>query len=99
MNENEARGLFGSLFDFSFQSFVTPKIIKFLYALGLILGALGVLSFIVTSFMAHWGAGLAALVFSPLIYLLVVLYVRILMELLIVIFHIQENTAKIAARS
>jgi hypothetical protein len=40
ISEAEARGFLASLFDLSFTSFVTTKLIKVLYVLGMILAAL-----------------------------------------------------------
>ena len=35
-NYENDRGFFGSLFDFSFDNFIAPKLVKFLYVLSLI---------------------------------------------------------------
>jgi len=43
----ESKGFFGSLFDLSFTSFVTSKVIKFLYVLSIIVLAIGAVVLVV----------------------------------------------------
>ncbi len=95
----EGKSFFGSLFDFSFSSFITPKIIKILFVIGLILTAILTLFIIIFAFIGSIASGVIALIFSPVIFFLYVLAVRIYLELLIVIFRIQSDIAKIAERS
>jgi hypothetical protein len=87
-------GFFGALFDFSFTDFVTSKIIKFLYGLSIFLIGLTVLVFVIFSFGASPIAGiLMLLIVGPLLFILGVIYNRVLLEIIIVIFRIAENTA------
>lgn len=95
----EGKSFFGSLFDFSFESFITPKIIKILFVIGLILTAIMTLIIIITAFMSSIVSGVLALIFSPVIYILYILAVRIYLEILIVLFRIQGDIAKIAEHS
>ena len=90
---------FSSLFDFSFSSFITPKIIKILFVIGLILVAIFTLIMIITAFISHIGFGVVILILSPIIFFLYTLAVRIYLELLIVIFRIQGDIAELAHRS
>jgi len=94
----ENKSFLGSLFDFSFSSFITPKIIKILFVIGLILIAIITLIFIIMAFISHIGFGIVVLILSPIIFLLYTLAVRIYLELLIVIFRIQGDIAEIAHR-
>ena len=68
------QGLISSLFDFSFTSFITPKIQKFLYVLLLIGGV----------------------IVGPLVFLLLAMYFRVMMEILIVMFKGVEYQEEIA---
>ena len=95
----EARGFFAALFDFSFSEFLTPKIIKILYGIGLVLAAIGALVFIGAGFHRGVGAGVIFLIVSPLIFLLYALGVRIYLEILIVLFRIAGWVEEIASRS
>lgn len=92
----EAKGLFASLFDFSFTSFVTAKLIKVLYALGIVIGAIVGLFALVSAMGQGALAGLGALILVPLVFLLWVMYLRVVLEVLVVVFRIAENTAEIA---
>ncbi len=91
---------FFALFDFSFREFVTPRIIRVLYVLALIiiaLYAIGGLIAVVASLAD--GAVLRALFFLLLIpvgLLLAMAYVRVLLEIMVVVFRIGENIQVLA---
>ena len=87
----DTQGLLGSSFDLSFTEFITIRIIKFLFILGIIFAAIGTLLLIVTGFSNGIGAGILSLVLSPLIFLVYVLLARIWCEMIIVIFRIAET--------
>jgi len=92
----QGAGFFKALFDFSFTSFVTSKIIKFLYGLSILLAAILALILIVAGFSAHPAAGIIALlIVAPLLFLISVIYSRVLLEIIIVIFRISENTSEV----
>lgn len=92
------KGFFSSLFDISFQSFVTPRVVGVLYILGLIVTGLYALFIVIAAFAADTALGVAALVIgAPLAFLLGALYVRMLLELAIVLFRINDNTRAAAA--
>ncbi len=92
----QGAGFFASLFDFSFTEFITPKLIKYLYGVGMLLAGVMALGMIIAGFTAHWAVGILVLVISPLVFLLFAIYVRLAMELIIVVFRIAEHTAEIA---
>ena len=86
------KGFFASLFDLSFTSFITTKIIKFLYVLTLVLIGLFALAFVIAAFDQSTGFGVAALlVLAPLGFLLYAIYSRVLLEFLIAVFRIMES--------
>lgn len=89
----------GLLFDLSFSEFVTTRVIKVLFILGVIGAAVGSLTFIVTGFHGGFWRGLLFLILSPLVFLLWTLGVRIWCELIIVAFRIAENTSRMVAPS
>jgi hypothetical protein len=91
MSTDAAKGLVGSLFDFSFKAFVTPKVIQIIFILMLILLVLWTVAIISVGFAAHTAVGVIALLLSPVIYLVGVLFVRIYLELIIVLFRIYET--------
>jgi len=97
------RGFFGSLFDFSFRSFVFPKLVSFLYfvlfalltlcAAGIIAGAF--LGYASEYEVSPW----IVLAVTPFVYLLYLVILRMGLETAIVLFRIYENTTRIAERS
>jgi hypothetical protein len=87
-------GFLQALFDFSFNHFFTPKIIKLLYGLSIFCAGLVAVLFIIFGFSASTGFGIfALLVGAPLIFLLAVISSRICTELMVAIFRIAETLA------
>src|SRR4030065_2388303 len=83
-----------ALFDFSFNHFFTPKIIKLLYGLSIFSAGLIAVFFIIFGFSASTGFGIFALLIgAPLIFLLAVICSRICLELMIAIFRIADTLA------
>ena len=92
----QAKSFFGSLFDYSFSSFVTPRIIKILYVLATIVISLWTLFLIVAAFNVSDGAGGGMLlVGGPLFFLFSMIYARVFLELVIVFFRINGNVQEI----
>jgi hypothetical protein len=95
----QAKGFFGSLFDYSFSSFITPKIIKVLYVLTTIVVALWTLVLILSAFRASSTLGVLALfIGGPLFFVISMIYVRVGLELLIAFFRIHEDVQEINGR-
>jgi hypothetical protein len=92
------KGFFGSLFDFSFESFVFPKIIRVLYWIAVVVICLAYLAGVVYGFGQSTEYGVAALFLGPVVLLLYLIIVRVWMEVAIVLFRIYENTDIIARR-
>ena len=91
----DTQGFLGSIFDFSFTEFITIRIIKFLFILGIIFAAIGTLVLIVTGFSNGIGAGILSLILSPLIFLVYVLLARVWCEMILVLFRIAEHTGRL----
>jgi len=85
------KGFLGTLFDFSFSEFITTKVIKFLLGLAMVVNFILTIVFIVSAFQAGWLGGIIVLILSPLLFLVLMLFSRIYLELIIVIFRIAEN--------
>lgn len=91
-------GFFKTLFDLSFDSFITKKLIKFIYVLSIILAFLIGLIVLIAGLGAMTFSpfqGFLIILFSPIITFLSLLYSRLLLELIMVIFKIEENTANL----
>jgi hypothetical protein len=85
------RGFFGSLFDLSFTSFVTTKIIKVIYVLTLIGIGLFALFFVVAAFQESAALGLLVLIIgAPIGALIYIIYARVILEFIIQVFRIGE---------
>ena len=92
----DGKGFLGSLFDFSFTSFVTPKIVRVIYILLTLWTALWGLIFLIYSFKVGTVAGIFTLVIIEPIYVLLTLGVyRVILEAFVVVFRLYEETKKI----
>ena len=97
------KGFIGSLFDFSFSSFITVDIVRVLYILALIGSVLMFLAMLGGGAFAliggKVGAGLFQIILAPVFLVVYVLLSRVWMEVLVVVFRIAENTGRIADAS
>lgn len=97
------RGFIASIFDLTFTSFITPRIQKFLYALLLLGSGIVALMVLVTAlgmaggFFGKIGALLIGVPAAALVFLLLAMYFRVMMEILIVVFRGVDYLAEIAA--
>lgn len=96
MNTDNPKSLLESLFDFSFSSFITTKIIKFLFALAILLSAIAAIVIVVSGFSQGFMSGLGSLLIAVLLFFVYVIAARIWLELIIVVFQIAENVSVIA---
>ncbi|MCK5565929.1 MAG: DUF4282 domain-containing protein [Planctomycetes bacterium] len=91
----ESNNFLKSLFDLEMKEPVTLKIIKALYTIGIaIAGIIGV-AFVVTAFRQNFAMGLVYVIAAPIAFLLLVVVLRVVMELLMTLFKIEENTRKV----
>jgi hypothetical protein len=92
------QGFLASLFDVSFKSLITTRVIKVIYVLSMILIGLGALVFVAAAFANSVGAGLFTLiVIAPLVSLLYLIYLRVVLEIVIAIFRIMETNVELVA--
>ena len=91
----ENKGFFASLFDFSFENFVFPKVISFIYAIIVVLLVIGYLGLIVFAFGQGSTAVVGAIILGPVVLILYLIMIRAWMEIAIVMFRIYDNTNKI----
>ena len=82
------KGLLENLLDFSFQRMVTPRMLKMLYSLHLLLGLIVAVGFAFNGFKSSSSDGLLALVLGVAGMFLWMVYCRIIVELLAVVFRV-----------
>lgn len=89
-------GFIASLFDFRFDSFVTPRVVRVVYVIAMIMIALSALGFLLFAFKISIGFGIITLfILCPLYFFLYVALWRIALELIMVIFRIGDDVRSI----
>ena len=97
MMKEKIKEFITSLFDFSFREFITIKILKFIYILGIFINGLIALFWICVGFSVSVGWGIVTLlILSPAIFLILTIFTRVWIEIMIIAFRIAENTKIIA---
>ncbi|MBK5219449.1 MAG: DUF4282 domain-containing protein [Thermoleophilia bacterium] len=89
-------GFFESLMDTRFDQLITPKLIRFLYIVSMIVLALGVLAVVISGFASSAGSGVLALILAPIGALIYLIVIRLWLELIIVTFKIRDAADSIA---
>jgi hypothetical protein len=98
--QSQNKGFFASLFDVSMQEMITPRIVRIIYILGLIGIGIGTLIAFISYLTAASYSGsvfpvLTALIIVPLCALLAVIYLRVVLELIVLAFNIFEELKEI----
>jgi hypothetical protein len=89
----EAKGMWEGLMDFSFRSYATPLMLKFLYALHLLVGLIAAVAWVVLAFQQAPVQGLVALLGALVGYFVWILYCRIALEVLAAVFRMADAIA------
>ena len=87
-------GFFARLFDTSFSAFVTPSIVQVLFVLGIVVISIVSLFMLIGGLATIDDGGLAIAVIAPLYWLLGVIWIRVLIEVVMVLFRIEANTRR-----
>jgi uncharacterized membrane protein len=95
-----AKGFVGSLFDFSFTSFVTPKIVKALYALTTVWTVIWALIFLRLGFKYGGAAGgfFTLIIVDPILILLTLGVYRVILEFVMVVHRMHEDLRALRER-
>ena len=88
-----AKGMWEGLMDFSFRAYATPKMLKFLYAMHLLVGLIAAVVWVVVSFQQAPVQGLLALLGALVGYFFWILYCRVTLEVLAAVFRIADAIA------
>jgi len=95
----ESKGFIRSLYDFSFSSFVTLRVIRVLYVLITILYSVTAAIVFIGALIEHKPADiLFAIIIVPIAYLIYLTFARIAMEILMVLFNIGKDVRSIRER-
>jgi hypothetical protein len=92
--ELSLREYYRRVFDWSLRSFVTPLFIRWMFIGGVALIAIFLLGVVVISLAASPALGVVVLIISPFLFVGLVVTLRMNLELIIVLFRIEENTRK-----
>jgi hypothetical protein len=88
----DAKGFLRSLYDFGFTSLITPKVIRFVYALLVIVYSIGAVFVLIGCLASNNGPLIVVgLIFVPIFYLVYLILLRITMELIVVFFKIGDD--------
>jgi hypothetical protein len=79
--------LIENLMDFSFQRLVTPRMLKLLYSVHLLIGLVAAVWFVFSGFQTSTSNGLLALILGIAAMMLWIVYCRIVVELLAAVFR------------
>ena len=88
-----AKGMWEGLMDFSFRTWATPRMLKFLYALHLLVGLIAGVAWVVMAFQQAPVQGLLALLAALVGYVFWIFYCRIVLEVLAAIFRMADAIA------
>jgi hypothetical protein len=91
------KGFFGSLFDFTFDNFIAPKLVRFLFVLSMIGLSISTIVMMIAGLatLTQDGSaklvGLLLIVLAPLAWFVGLIVIRLYLELAIVMFKISDD--------
>jgi hypothetical protein len=88
---SEMRAVIDLVLDFSFQHFVTPRLIRVLYVLSLLAATLATVTWMFSGFANSILHGVFTFVTGPVAFLIYILCARVAMEVILAIFQIAEK--------
>jgi Domain of unknown function (DUF4282) len=89
----DAKGMWEGLMDFSFRAYATPRMLKFLYGLHLLVGLIAAVACVAVAFQRAPVQGLLAILGAIVAYFFWILYCRVALEVLAAIFRMAEVIA------
>jgi hypothetical protein len=94
VSQEYPRSILAALFDFSFTTFASKRLIPLLYGLAVVVGAIYAAGALWVAIRDGGGVALGALIMVPLVYVIFVVYARVFLEVLVAVFRIAENTER-----
>ena len=99
-NALEAKGFIKSLHDFRFVSFVAMRMLKVLYVIITILYSLAALGFLIGAIVSANAASIIlGVILVPIGYIVYLVFARLTIEVIMVIFRIGADVRSLAERS
>lgn len=95
---SQGRGFWSRFFDFSFEEFITPSLIKALFIIAMVVIGLGVLVAIIMGFISSGAYGIFVLIAALIGGFIYLLLARVFLEMIVIFFRIRDNTEEIANR-
>jgi hypothetical protein len=89
--QGQARSPLAALFDFEFNTFATPAVVKILYIVGMVLLGLAYVGFLIAGFTQGVGFGLLALVVGAVVVLFYLILFRVTLEFFYAIVRMSED--------
>ena len=95
----EVRLIFSILTDLSFKRFVTPRLVRLIYCISLIAAALSAIAWMASGFQTSIFYGAFTIATGPLAFFMYMLAARVILESMLAVFRIAENTEKLRERN
>lgn len=89
------KAVFDLVLDFSFKKFVTPRLVRIIYALSLVAALISALTWMFSGFKEGVTHGIFTFVTGPLAFFVYVLCARVAMELVLAVITIAEEVKKL----
>ena len=93
----QTKGFFAGLFDFGFTSFITLKFLRLIYTVLVIVLVLGGVLLLFAGLSQGGASAALSLIGVPLLVLVYLVFARVGMETIALLFRIGENTSIMAA--
>ncbi|PVG84239.1 hypothetical protein DDE18_00960 [Nocardioides gansuensis] len=93
------KGFFGALFDFGFNTFITPMVVKVVYVIGLVAMVLAFFVLLVGAFSQDAMSGIAVLILGPIVLLLYLCLFRMMLEFYVAVVRMSEDIHERLPRS
>jgi hypothetical protein len=85
------KGFFGSLFDYSFHSFVTPRLVKIVFILATVVIGLTYVGFVIDAFRAQSAVGVFVLIFGAIGAIFYLAFIRMTLEFLYAVVRMSQD--------
>jgi hypothetical protein len=87
----DASGFFSALFDFSFSTFATPKIVRFVYLLATVVIALFFIGWVIAAFAENVGLGILVLILGAVAAIVYLAFIRMTLEIYYAVVRMSQD--------